>query len=51
MARGPVALSLEEARGGSAERALLTHRDAPPRILHRRERAREAPFGASRPSR
>jgi len=51
MARGPVALSLEEARGGSAEHALRTYRDAPSRILHQRERARETPCGVSRPSR
>lgn len=49
--REPVALSPEAARSGPAEHALRTHRDAPSRILHQRERRREAPCGASRPSR
>lgn len=46
----PVALSVEPARGESAEHGIRTHRDAPTRILHQRD-GREISFGASQPSR
>ena len=43
--RRPVALSLEASRGGAAEHAGRTHRDASTRTLHLQERGREAPPG------